>query len=536
MKTLKFLLIIPALISLNFVLAQTVQEGLKYLENENYTAAENTFKTLAEKEPTNPIYLYYIGEVKYELEDFAGAEKAYNDGLKISSKCAECSIGIGKLKLDQGKVMEAQPIFDAVMKANKKSATIPALIGKTYLTSKNPVASKAIEYLGKSRDMDPKAATTWSLLGNAYKLNNDLGNAMTSYETSVDLDKNNLEAYMSMARIWASSKQTALAIQKLEYALNLNPDYAPAYKDLYELYIRERKFDKVTPLLTKYVALVGNDVDARVRLVKFLSFQAKDYERAIAEGKKLLTTNPEQYTLYRWLAWSYGELEKYQETYENSIKLFNAAKEDPSRKLFQSDTDYYAKAVYKIGKLDEAEIIYQKIVEANPSKAVEIYGNFAKSYYDQKNYEKAIEYYNKKNAVKPLNNADLFYLGLAQYNTSRLMEADSSFAKMLVLTPNYPIGWTYRIRIANKIDTSSTARTWIAKPLHEKYIEYASTDTAKYKPYLIDSYNYLAYYYVQNNDNENAKIYYQKIIDLKPDDSLAVENLRILNLPPGKKQ
>ena len=89
--------------------------------------------------------------------------------------------------------------------------------------------------------------------------------------------------------------------------MKLNTDYAPAYKDLYELYIRERKFDKVVPLLDKYVTLVGNDIDAKVRLVKFLCFQAKGCDRAISEGQKLLTTNPEQYTLYRWLAWSYGE-------------------------------------------------------------------------------------------------------------------------------------------------------------------------------------------------------------------------------------
>jgi tetratricopeptide (TPR) repeat protein len=545
MKTLKFLLVSLALVNLNTAHSQTIAEGMKYLENENYKAALAAFTDLATKEPTNPIYQYYIGEVKYATEDYPAAEKAYNEGLKISPKCSECSIGLGKLKLDQGNMIEAQPLFDAAVKANKKSAAVLALIGKSFLNSKKPNAVKAIDYLGRSRDMAPKVATTLSMLGDAYKLNNDLGNAMTQYETSVELDPKNIEAVMSQARIWASAKQVELAIKKLEEALKLNTDYAPAYKDLYELYIRERKFDKVVPLLDKYVTLVGNDIDAKVRLVKFLCFQAKDYDRAISEGQKLLATNPEQYTLYRWLAWSYGEKEKWQETYDNSIKLFDASKADPSRKLYQSDTAYYAKAVFGIGKLDEAEGVFSDQIKQNPSIALETYDKFAKAYYAKKNYDKAIEYYNKKNTVKALSSNDLVFLGLSQVYSNKLVDADSSFARSLAINPDYPYGWSQRIRIANKMDTISTnintpatvVKPWLAKPLYEKYIQYASVDPVKNKAYLIDAYHYLAFYSVQNTDNENAKLYYSKVLELKPDDTNAMENLKILNTPQsnGKK-
>ena len=107
-----------------------------------------------------------------------------------------------------------------------------------------------------------------------------------------------------MARIWAAAKQDRAAIPQLEKAIKLSPNDAVPIKDLYRVVYQDRQYDKVTPLLDKYVALTGNDVDAKVRLVKFLTFQAKDYDRAIMEGEKLLLTNPEQYTLHRWLAWS----------------------------------------------------------------------------------------------------------------------------------------------------------------------------------------------------------------------------------------
>jgi len=196
MKNLSLLVIFFLFIQTGIITAQTVNEGLKYLENENFTAALNTFTTLASKEPTNPIYHYYIGEVKYQMEDFSGAEKSFADGLKINSKCAECAIGLGKIKLDNNKAEEAQALFDGAIKSNKKSASILALVGNAYLTSKNPSAPKALEYLIKSRDMDPKAVSIWSELGKAYMLNDDFGNAMSSFETAVDKNKNNLDAYI----------------------------------------------------------------------------------------------------------------------------------------------------------------------------------------------------------------------------------------------------------------------------------------------------------------------------------------------------
>ena len=46
------------------------------------------------------------------------------------------------------------------------------------------------------------------------KLNNDLGNAMTQYETSVELDPKNIRSGdEAQARIWASAKQVELAIK-----------------------------------------------------------------------------------------------------------------------------------------------------------------------------------------------------------------------------------------------------------------------------------------------------------------------------------
>lgn len=523
MKTFNLLIATLCLLNFRTVQAQTIPDGLKYLENENYKAAITVFTSLAAKEPANPIYPYYIGEVNYAAEDYTAAEIAYNQGLNINAKSGECNLGIGRLKLDQGKLLEAQAIFDQVLKNNKKSATLPALIGKIFLTCKKPDALKAIDYLIKSRDMDPKIASTWSLLGDAYFLQDDRGNAMTHYEQAVIKDPNNPRAFLSMARIWVSAGRTDDAINKLKEALKLKPDFAPAYKDLIELYIRLGKYNETLPLLEQYIPLAGSDIGAKVRLVKFLCFTAKDYDRTIVEGEQLLKTNPDEYTLHRWLAWAYGEKSKYQESYDHSAKLFESVRMDGKRKSFASDTSYFADAMIKLGKLEEAEAIYTKIIEGNPAKAIKSYDDFAKLYFDKKNYTKVIEYLHKRDALKPLNIIEWYRMGIAQLNTNRLAEADSSFVRVLTLDPKYATGWLMRIRIAEKSDTSVSARNWIAKPLHDKFIDCAALDPAKNKANLINSYNYLGYYFAGKEDIDSAKLNFSKSLELDPSDKRAMD-------------
>ncbi len=512
--------------------AQTIEEGIKYMENENFTAALNTFNAICKSDPKAYQAYFYIGEVNYLMENYAEAEKSYKKGLASSAQCAECNVGLGKLELDKNNTAEAEKYFATALKINKKNSLIPALVGDAYLTSKKPNAAKAIDYLSQARNLDTKVAKYWAHLGDAYLLSGDNGEAMTAYETAVEKDPTNTEAYISMARIWAQAKQMDLAIPKLEEAIRLAPNDARPIKDLYELYIKEKKYDKVTPLLEKYVELTGSDVDAKVRLVKFLTFQAKDYARAIIEGEKLLLTNPEEYTLHRWLAWSYAELEKWKESYDHSNRLFDEIEKKSDRKAFPSDYDYWAKAAFHLGLLEKASHIYKKYIELDPSRANEIYGILAKTYYDSTMYDQAIKYYRLKNDTKPLSNIDEYYLGLSYIKSKQYQQADSVFAIIVTATPNYAQGWWWRASIATKVDTIHDDTIWTAKPFYEKYIELTASDTVnlvKNRTTLLSAYNYLAYYWIQQENNAKAKEYYTKILELDPADENAINALKILN-------
>jgi tetratricopeptide (TPR) repeat protein len=131
--------------------------------------------------------------------------------------------------------------------------------------------------------------------------------------------------------------------------------------------------------------------------VKFLTFQAKDYDRAIEIGEPLMITNPEQYTLHRWLAWATFEKGEFQKSYDHSKMLFDEIAKNSERQAYASDYEYMAKAALKLGDLDEAAHIYRKFIELDTTAPTnEIYGNLAKAYFEAKNYEQAIAYYLRK--------------------------------------------------------------------------------------------------------------------------------------------
>ena len=527
MKYLLFVSIFFACASIPKAQVPSLQEGLKYMQNENYSAALNTFNAIAKADPKNGTIYYYIGEVSYLTDNPVEAEKSYKKGLTINTQCAECKVGLGKLKLDEGKTAEAAEFFESASRLDKKNPEIFGMIGDAYLYNKKPNGSKAVENLSIARDMNPKVAKYWSHLGDAYKMVGNNGEAMTSFQTAVEKDPTTTSAYISMARIWAAAKQDSLAIPLLQKAIELSPGDAAPYKDLIELYIKTGQYDKVTPLLDKYVSLTGDDVDAKVRFVKFLTFQAKDYDRAIMEGEKLLLTNPEQYTLHRWLAWAYAEKGDFQHSYDHSVMLFEEIGKKEDRATFPSDYDYWGKAAFKLGKLDEAAHIYRKYLELEPSRSQEINGMLAKGYYDAKNYEQAIAYYRRKGAEKPLSVTDNYYLGQSYYLFDKNEQADSTFVKVLEVTPEYATAHLMRARVANRMDTSEV-KLFLSKEHYENYAKYASIDKVKNKNNLLEAYNQLAWYWVQHDDNEKAKLYYELILELDPADANAIEALKLI--------
>ena len=122
---------------------------------------------------------------------------------------------------------------------------------------------------------------------------------------------------------------------------------------------------------------------------------------------------------------------------------------------------------------------------------------------------------------------DYFSIGRAYYLNSQLVEADSAFTKLIELQPAMMVGYQWQTKV--KANQDPTSEQGLAKPYYEKIIEIGSVNPEKNKDMLVEAYGYLgAYYYNVKHDKAATIPYYEKILELKPDDADAKENLRIL--------
>lgn len=519
--------------------AQTVAEIQKMMSDENISGARKMARELIQKEPTNGDGYYYLGETFYFDEAQDSAAFWYNKGLALAPDAPAPHVGVGKIALDKGLGQDAEKSFGRALRfVKKKPAEAYALIGSAYLTSQKPNIDKALENFTLARDNDTKNPRYFMLLGDAQVAADKIGEAQTNYTFASEKDKQNPEILMKIARTYLKSGIPDVAQKNLEEIIAKFPNYSPAYKDLYEIYFNNKLYSKGTPLLSKYVELVGTDIDARARLVRFLTALAKDYDRAITEAKTVLQQDPARGEMYRYLAWAYYEKGSFQESFDASKMFFE---KEVNRKKYTSDYEYYAKAAAKLGERDAAAMNYMKVVEMDSSRT-EVYDMIGRMYYDGKDYAKAIDFYNKKIQKVAPTNQDYFFIGNSHMVMKNYALADSAYRKVNELNPTYAAGWYTRARINVALDTA--AKKSMAKPFYEKYLELTEPTLEKAdqrtKTNVIAAYAYLGEYYVnhiETPDLPKALTYFEKMLVLDPtnaDIQTTIKNIKDAIAAGGK--
>jgi tetratricopeptide (TPR) repeat protein len=516
--------------------AQTADEISLAIEKEDYIGARKMCQQLISKDPKSADGYFFMGETYYENERADSARYFYSKGLEQNNDAALCLVGQSKLLLDQNKAAEAQKGFEKAAKMTRnKNAYVLYQIGKAYLDANYgkaykdkdyapTYANQAIEWLDKAVAIDNKKGDYFSLLGDAYFFKKEAGQALTKYEFATDKNKKDPKNYVKRARINRSAKIFKDAEANLNECLAIDPNYAPALKELTELYVSSGQYSKVAPVLQKYTALVGGDIESRMRLVRYLCYYAQDYKGTITEANNVLKSSPDKTQMYRWLAWAHlyngkatekenaaGAAEDYKMAMEYS-KNFLANPGD--NKLIASDYDNYMQAAIKAKDFDIAAKMSKEVL-AIDSTRTDIYETIAKGYYDGKQYEKAAEAYQLKVSKTKAISTDYFYIGNSYMMLKKYPEAEGAFAKLTEISPTYLYAWQQRARIAEFGDPE--LKTGAAKPFHDKVLELGKVDEAKNKAGLLAANKYLGAYYVYlTTDYPKALEYYKEALRLDP--------------------
>jgi tetratricopeptide (TPR) repeat protein len=558
----KFKLLGLSLLFLGAAHAQDANEAKKAIDAEQYQKAKNILKSLIASNPQDGRNYFLLGDIYLTQTEQDSAAMFFNKGRAVKENPEYNSIGLGHIDLNNGNAAAAQAKFDAVEKEiRKKDVEQIIYIGRAYIYSDNPDYPKAIAWLNKAIAKDAKSAQAYLNLGEAQYRNRDQNAAFSSFRNAYDLDNTVLRAKLQLGVLKKNTKAAfPEAVADFNGVLASNANYGPAYRELAETYYmwgsaEKAKYventKKALEYYEKYMTLTDYSLNSRMRHADFLVL-AGDYKALEVEAQKMQQLDKVNPKVLRYLAYSAYE----NGNYEESLKAMNEflAKAEPKRVIARDylylglaklainvGTDADGNAVIKDQAQFDGAIADIRKAAATNIDITQEFSNIGQKLFKQKLYGPAAIVFEVATTNPENRNmfGDTFYMGYSLYwdhvskspeaqkaNTAMLIKADSAFAKVNELNPEFPDAHLYKAKTNQKIGNDES----VAK-MAQAYDQYITLITSKgdaeiqkSKKYLIEAYENAGAYYVVK-DKPKAKDYFTKALALDPANSYAKQEL-----------
>jgi tetratricopeptide (TPR) repeat protein len=544
--------------------AQNLNDAKKAIDAEQYAKATSMLKALVNSQGSKGENYFSLGDV-YLRNDYVDSAKAvFTKGVTADPKNALNYVGLGQADLASNNAAGAKANFDKAIATASKKDYLPYLyIGKAYLAQDKPDFAAALPVLQKADELDAqdKDPEVFVALGDFYAQQKKNSEALSNYMRALNMNEKLVRAKVQIGRMYKESRAFPESETELKGAIELDPNYGPAYRELAELYMQWANFEpanfaaKSADAITnqkKYLELTDKSFDSRLRYAQFL-FYAKDYkglETETAEIAKLYPNNQKTLVINRLQAYSAAENKN-----PESLKLLTDffAKNTDTARLIASDYLYLGKAQLQAGQ-DSLALKSIKTAVAKDSSNVEALEEVGKALYTAKKYGQAADVYGDAIRLNPNGKGSLtnyYYMGSARYfqyavaNNAKqnpdkkiLVEADSAFAFINKSTPEFTLAYIYRGRIGYQMD-DLTAPKGLYVPHYEAYIDLVTVKkpelgaAAVEKKNQVEAYTYLAGFYSMT-DKAKATDYYNKALAIDPANVNAVNGLKQLTAPPAK--
>jgi tetratricopeptide (TPR) repeat protein len=445
-----------------------------------------------------------------------------------------------------------------------------AKIAESYIREETVDTSLALPLIREALKIDNKSKDVDLIAGDIYILVNDGSKAISFYNQAQFADPNSPTANMKIGNIYVKGRALQAAIPYYEQAIQLNANYAPAYRELGQLYLLAQRFDQAKENFKKYLDLTAGNLPARIRYVNAL-FYAKDYDNVITNVEEIFKVDKSRTYLNRIAGYScyeknppdYDKALAYMETLFKTVAPERIIKKDyyyMARILLKKNQNYpkmveelaglktqlekekgklavapnaAEKAKIKPGidtlnakistleggiakanaEIDRAFVEYAKVLSFSPDDK-SVLNEIATNYYNYKRFDGAAQTWSKMLDPTKDNTDDLMRIGRAYYSGEKFKSADSVFVSVTAKSPTYIPAYLMIARTYSKMDPD--LKLGIAKPKFEKLIEVTKSDSLKNESEMMEAFGYLSYYYMMNSNFSKSKDYYNRMINLDP--------------------
>ncbi|MBW2526904.1 MAG: tetratricopeptide repeat protein [Deltaproteobacteria bacterium] len=247
------------------------QQGMAAFANGQLTQAEALFKQATAADPKAYQAFYSLGVVEERLGR-SGAASSYRKAFTVVPKYERALVAYGLLLARQGKTSEADAFLSEKRGRMQKSAPIAAALAEVKSLAKDTSAAQRIAQ--EALKLDPDYRPAMVTIARDHYRNRRLDLALYALKAILDgfdaenppRDKNNAEAHLLRAYIWAEQGFRADAMSAFRRAMELRPDLVPARLRLATYLLEAGGAAEALPILQQALQYDADNLAAHLSL------------------------------------------------------------------------------------------------------------------------------------------------------------------------------------------------------------------------------------------------------------------------------
>ena len=487
---------------------------------------------------------YYLGQIYNEEQQTDSATYYYAKSKEINPDYPFGYIGEGGLELKKGNTKGAEELFKKAESLAKKDASVIIAIADAYIDVKQyPEAEKAI---ARARKINKNYVGIAMTEGDLYRSQDNVGKAASNYDSVINSNANEKLAYLKSAKLYEFANPD-VALSYLDKLIAIDPEYIPAYALIGDINRNRGRYQQALKAYEKFISIPGVPIVQRQRYAELLYF-TDQFDQSLQEINSVLAKNPNNVVMHRLRAYNNFKLENFALATQQMDAFMQST---PKDQLIYLDYFTYGKILLKEKRTEDALNAFQNAFALDNTKT-EIYKEMATVYKNLGNYPGMMEQYEKYLEEDPnVSLADWSNYGIEVYNyaakyvseeykttpiSQEQREADNTtfysliekgngaFDKIIERFPTRYLEYLQKARLNALIDVKEQKEAGAmikgaARTYYEKAIEVILplNEDGKRNRDILESYRYLATYYWLSNDNENARSYFRKMLEIDPE-------------------
>ena len=187
-------------------------------------------------DPGSVLVHYFLGVHYRRVGNLAAAQAALWEALQRDPENAALRIEMGESFVQQGDYLRAEEWYQAAVEVAPQEIEFRLLLAHFYLDHLYRVEAGGLPAAQEAVALAPEDARAHDLLGWAYHLTGQYGNAVASLSHALELDPDLVSAHYHLGSLYASTGQRELARRHLQRASDL--DTTGYYRQRAELLVR----------------------------------------------------------------------------------------------------------------------------------------------------------------------------------------------------------------------------------------------------------------------------------------------------------